>query len=71
MKAELVETENNKARAMELEAQVFEARRSRARQIWREDSLKAEFPTAEERDQRGEIGGGDSTGGLWGRIYGR
>ena len=43
---------------MELEAQVFEARRSRARQSWREDSLKAEFPAAEERDQRGEIGGG-------------
>ena len=40
MKAERVETKSNEAQAMELEAQVFEAERSRARQSWRGKALK-------------------------------
>ena len=59
MKAENVATEINKARAMELEAQMFEAERSRARQIWRENALKADLTEAEERDRRAEIKGGE------------
>ena len=55
MKAERVETESNEARAMELEAQVFEAERARARHIWRENALKAELAEAEERERRAEI----------------
>ena len=57
MKAERVETESNKARAMELEAQVFEAERDRARQSWRENTLNAELAEAKEREQRDEIEG--------------
>ena len=55
--AEKVETESNEARAMELEAQVFEAERARVRQSWRENVLKAELAEAEEREQRAEIEG--------------
>ena len=40
MKSERVETESNEARAMEIEAQVFEAERDRAIQNWRENALK-------------------------------
>ena len=35
LKAERVNTKSNEARAMELEAQMFEAKRARARQSWR------------------------------------
>ena len=35
VKAERVETKINKAQAMEIEAQMFEAERDRVRQIWR------------------------------------
>ena len=35
VKAERVDTESNKTRAMELEVQMFEAERSKSRQIWR------------------------------------
>ena len=57
MKAERVETESNEAREMELEAQVFEAERSRARQIWRENALKADLAEVEERELRADIEG--------------
>ena len=40
MKSERVETESNEARAMEIEAQVFEAERDRAIQNWRDNALK-------------------------------
>ena len=43
MKAERVDTESIEARAMELEAQVFESERARARQSWRENMRKAEL----------------------------
>ena len=55
VKAERVETESNEARAIELEAQVFEAERARAIQGWRENALKAELAEEEEREQRSEI----------------
>ena len=55
MKAERVETESNEARAMELEAQVFEAERDRTIQRWGENALKAELAEAEEREQRNNI----------------
>ena len=42
---------------MELEAQVFEADRDRARQIWRKKSLKAEIYEVEERQRRSKIDG--------------
>ena len=42
---------------MELEAQVFEAERSRARQSWRQNALKAELAESEERERRAEIEG--------------
>ena len=48
-KSERVETESNKARAMELEAQMYEAERSRARHSWMENALKAELSEVEER----------------------
>ena len=48
----MVETEINEARVMELEAQVFDAERYRARQIWRENALKEEIAEAEERERR-------------------
>ena len=57
MKAERVETESNEARAMELEAQVFEVERDRARQSWRENEIKYELAEAEERERRAEIEG--------------
>ena len=56
-KAERVDTESNEAQGMELEAQVFEEERARARQIWRENVLKAELAEAEERERRDEIEG--------------
>ena len=37
---------------MELKAQMFEAERARARQIWSENALKANISEAEERDRR-------------------
>ena len=42
---------------MELDAQVFEAERARARQSWRENTLKAELYDAEDRDQKDDIEG--------------
>ena len=57
MKAERVETKSNEAQAMELEAQVFEAERARAKQIWRENMLKAELIELEKRKRRDEIKG--------------
>ena len=57
--AERVDTKSNEMRAMEIEAQMFKAERSRARQIWRENSLDAELAEAEERERRAEIKGGD------------
>ena len=55
MKVERVETESNKMRAMELEAQMFEEDRAKARQIWREDALESELAEAKEREKRDEI----------------
>ena len=55
VKAERVETESNEARAIELEAQVFEAERARAIHIWRENALKAKLAEAEEREKSNEI----------------
>ena len=54
---ERVETKSNKARAIELELQAFEAERSRARQSWMENVLKAELTEVEEKEQRAEIEG--------------
>ena len=51
VKAERVETESNEARAIELEAQVFEAERARAIHIWRENALKAKLAESEERER--------------------
>ena len=59
MKAERVETESNEARSMELEAQVFEAERARARQSWRDNALKADLSEVEERERRDDIEGED------------
>ena len=42
---------------MELKAQVFEAERDRARQSWRENTVKAELTEAEERERRNDIEG--------------
>ena len=50
VKAGRVETESNEARAMELEAV-----RARARQIGRENALKAELAGVEEMERRAEI----------------
>ena len=36
---------------------MFEAERSRARQIWRENALKANLDEVEERERRAEIEG--------------
>ena len=60
MKAENVATESNQARAMELEAQMFEAERSRPRQSWRENTLEADIAEAEGRERRDEIKGEDN-----------
>ena len=49
VKAEMVETESNEARVMEIEAQVFEAERSRLIQIWSENLLKGDLAEEEER----------------------
>ena len=57
VKAERVETKSNEVQAMELEAQMFEAERDRARQSWRGNVLKAELAEAEERYWRDEIEG--------------
>ena len=46
MKAENVKNESNEARAMELEAQVFEAERAIARHSWREKAIKAKLAEA-------------------------
>ena len=55
VKAQRVEKKSNKAQAMELEAQMFEEERARARRIWRENGIKAELNEAEERDRGDEI----------------
>ena len=57
MKVERVETKSNEARAMKVEAQVFVAERARARQSWREKTLKADIAEAEERERRDDIDG--------------
>ena len=57
VKSERAETKSNEARAMELEAQVFETERARARQIWRDNALKADIAEAEERERRDDIEG--------------
>ena len=59
VKAERVETEINEAQAMEIKAQMFEAERTRVRQIWREKAIDAELAEAEEREQRDDIKGGE------------
>ena len=46
---------------MELKAQVFEVDRARARQSWRENTLKTELAGAEERERGGWYRGGKST----------
>ena len=42
---------------MELEAQVFEVERAKARRSWRENALKAKLSEVEERDRRDDIEG--------------
>ena len=42
---------------MELEAQVFEAEREIARQIWRDNALNAKISEVEERERRDDIEG--------------
>ena len=66
MKSERVETESNEARAMEIEAQVFEADRARAggRTRLRPSSLKRR------RGSGRLISRGKSTCGFWVRSYG-
>ena len=59
VKSERVETKSNGMRAMELEAQTFEAERARARQIWREKAIEAELAEAEDREWKAEIKGGE------------
>ena len=59
VKSERVKTESKKARAMELEAQVFEADRKRARQTCRENAPKVKIAEAEENERRAEIEGED------------
>ena len=60
MKAERVETQINKVRAMELELQMFEAERARARYSWRGEALEAELAESEETERKYEIKGGRS-----------
>ena len=43
VKAEMVDTKSNKARAMKLEAQMYEAERAIVRQSWRYNALKFEL----------------------------
>ena len=57
MKAERIETKINEARAMELEAHIFEAEGARARHSWRENALESELAEAEEREKRSDISG--------------
>ena len=57
VKAERDETESNEAQLMEIEAQMFEAERARARQSWKDNALKAEIAEVEERDRRDDIEG--------------
>ena len=59
MKVERVDTKSNEARAMELEAQMFEVEMTIARNIWRENALESELAETEEREQRGGIKGGE------------
>ena len=44
---------------MELNAQMFEAERARARQSWRENALEAELAKAEKKERRDNIKGGE------------
>ena len=57
VKTERVETEINEGRVMEIEAQMFEAERARARQIWRENTLKDKLAEPEAREWRADIKG--------------
>ena len=66
-KAERVETEINEARAMELEAQVFEAERARARGRTRSRPSSPKW----RRGSRGLRSRRKSTCGFWGRSYRR
>ena len=59
MKAERVETKINEDRVMELKAHMFEVKRARVRQSWRDNALKADISEAEEREQRGDIERGE------------
>ena len=52
---ERVDNESNEARGMELKVPMLEAETARARQIWRENTLKAKLAEAEERERRAEI----------------
>ena len=44
---------------MYIEAQMFEAKSSRARQICRENALEAELDESKKRERRAEIKGGE------------
>ena len=44
---------------MELEAQMFEAKRDRARQIWKGNALEDKLSEAKERERRADIKGGE------------
>ena len=57
VKAERVETESNEARAMEIEAQMFEAERDIVRQIWRGNAIKSNIAESYERERRDDIEG--------------
>ena len=57
VKAERVDNKSDKTRAMELEAQIFEAERARSIQSLRENMLEAKITEAEERGWRDEIEG--------------
>ena len=69
MKAERVETESKEERVMTLEAHMFKAERARARQIWRENALKADLSEAEEREPRAEIEGEEHVRFLGEKIW--
>ena len=57
VKAERVETKSNEAQGMELEVQMCEAERARARQSRGENTLKAGLTEAEERERMYAIEG--------------
>ena len=57
VKEERVKTKSNEARAMEIEAQMFEAKRDRARWSWMEKSLKYKLSKAEDMESKDEIEG--------------